>query len=174
MIFIKTPIEDAYEINLQINEDDRGFFARFFCQKEFKEKKLINSFVQINNSFTKKRGTIRGMHYQKKPKEEVKIVRCISGKIFDVIIDLRKNSKSYLRWYGIELSSKNKKMLYVPKGCAHGFLTLTSNCEVFYLVSTEYSPNHEMGLHYDDPKINIKWPIKILYGSNKDMNWEKI
>ena len=88
MIFIKTPIEDAYEINLQINDDDRGFFARFFCQKEFKEKKLINNFVQINNSFTKKRGTIRGMHYQKKPKEEVKIVRCISGKIFDPFIPI--------------------------------------------------------------------------------------
>ena len=173
MKFTKTPIKDAYIINLDMIADDRGFFARLFCQKEFKEKKLINSFVQINNSFTKKRGTIRGMHYQKKPKEEVKIVRCISGKIFDVIIDLRKNSKSYLRWYGIELSSKNKKMLYVPKGCAHGFLTLSNNCEVFYLVSQEYSPKHEMGLRFDDPNFNIKWPLKILYGSNKDLNWEK-
>ena len=174
MKFIKTPINDAYVIELEMMEDQRGFFARLFCHKEFKEKKLINNFVQINNSFTKKQGTIRGMHYQKKPKQEVKIVRCISGKIYDVIIDLRKNSNTYLKWYGIELNSKNKKMLYVPKGCAHGFLTLTKNCEVFYLVSQEYSPKHEMGLRFDDPKIKIKWPIKILYGSDKDMNWDQL
>jgi dTDP-4-dehydrorhamnose 3,5-epimerase len=173
MKFTKTPIKDAYIVNLETIEDDRGFFARLFCQKEFKEKKLINNFVQINDSFTKKKGTIRGMHYQKKPKQEVKIVRCISGKIFDVIIDLRKTSQTYLNWYGLELSSQNKKMLYVPNGCAHGFLTLSNNCEVFYLVSQEYSPKHEMGLRFDDPKINIKWPLKILYGSDKDMNWEK-
>ena len=173
MKFTKTPIKDAYIINLDMIADDRGFFARLFCQKEFKEKKLINKFVQINNSFTKKRGTIRGMHYQKKPKEEVKVVRCVSGKIFDVIIDLRKKSKTYLKWYGLELSATNKKMLYVPKGCAHGFLTLSNNCEVFYLVSQEYSPKHEMGLRFDDPNFNIKWPLKILYGSNKDLNWEK-
>lgn len=172
MKFTKTPIKNAYLINLDKIEDQRGFFGRLFCQNEFKEKKLIHSFVQINNSFTKKSGTIRGMHYQKKPKEEVKIVRCIAGKIYDVIVDLRKNSKTYLKWYGVELNSINKKMLYVPKGCAHGFLTLSNNCEVFYLVSQEYSPKHEMGLHFDDPKINIKWPKKILHGSNKDMNWD--
>ena len=142
MIFKNTPIIDAYEINLEYNDDNRGFFARFFCDKEFKEKKLINKFIQINNSFTKKRGTIRGMHYQKKPQEEVKVIRCISGRIFDVIIDLRKKSNTYLNWYGIELSASNRKMLYVPKGCAHGFLTLTKNCEVLYLVSTAYSPKH--------------------------------
>ena len=112
------------------------------------------------------------MHYQKKPFEEVKIIRCISGRIFDVVVDLRKTSKSYLSWYGLELNNNNRKMLYVPKGCAHGFLTLTNNCEVIYLVSKEYSPNHEMGLRFDDPKININWPKKIIHNSEKDMQWK--
>ncbi len=172
MKFIKNTIKGSYVIELDKKNDQRGFFARFFCTNEFKKKKLTNKFIQINNSMTLMKGTIRGMHYQKKPFEEVKVIRCISGKIFDVVVDLRKSSKSYLRWYGLELNNNNKKMLYVPRGCAHGFLTLTNNCEVIYLVSKEYSPRHEMGLRFDDPKININWPKKIIHTSEKDMQWK--
>ena len=172
MKFIKNIIKGSYVIELEKRDDQRGFFARYFCADEFKKKKLANKFIQINNSLTLKKGTIRGMHYQKKPFEEVKIIRCISGRIFDVVVDLRKNSKSYLSWYGLELNNNNRKMLYVPKGCAHGFLTLTNNCEVIYLVSKEYSPKHEMGLRFDDPKININWPKKIIHKSEKDTQWK--
>ena len=174
MKFENTLINGAYVVNLNKRVDERGFFARFFCENEFKDKNLVNKFVQINNSVTKKKGTIRGMHYQIKPKEEVKIIRCISGKIFDVIVDLREKSKTFMHWYGVELSSTNRKMLYVPKGCAHGFLTLSNNCEVLYLVSQAYSPKHERGFKFDDPKIKINWPTTILFGSDKDFNWKNL
>ena len=172
MKFIKNKIKGSFVIELDKKDDQRGFFARYFCTHEFRKKNLTNKFIQINNSLTLKKGTIRGMHYQKKPFQEVKIIRCISGKIFDVIVDLRRGSNSYLNWYGLELNNDNRKMLYVPKGCAHGFLTLTNNCEIIYLVSKEYSPNHEMGLRFDDPKIKINWPNKIIHAAEKDMQWK--
>ena len=172
MIFKKTKIKDCFEIDLDKKKDNRGFFARLFCQNEFKELKLNNKILQINNSFTKKSGTLRGLHYQKYPHQETKIIRCISGSIYDVIVDLRKNSNTYLKYHSVILSEKNRKMLYVPKGCAHGFLSLKNNSEVFYLVSSMYNPKSEKGLNYKDPKIGIKWPIKITSITEKDNSWE--
>ena len=135
MIFKKTSLEGNYVINLELKEDERGFFSRFFCQKEFLEKGLNINWVQINNSFSIEKGTLRGLHYQKEPHSEIKLIRCIKGEIWDVVIDLREKSKTYGKWYGANLSAKNRSMMYVPIGFAHGFITLEPNTEIFYLVS---------------------------------------
>ena len=159
-------------IHLKKIEDDRGFFARFFCKKEFYDNNLTNEVVQINNSFSVNRGTFRGLHFQIAPMSEDKIVRCVSGSLLDIIVDLRKESPTYLQHYKVELSSANRIALFVPKGFAHGFLTLEDNTEAFYLTTQFYSPEHESGLRFDDPKLKIKLPFAPLFITDKDKNWK--
>tara|TARA_B100000809_G_scaffold96015_1_gene94602 strand:+ start:163 stop:729 length:567 start_codon:yes stop_codon:yes gene_type:complete len=166
--FIKTPLEGAYLINLEKYEDERGFFARVFCESEFQEMGLSSEFIQVNNSLTGSKGTIRGMHYQLEPSAEVKIVRCIRGSLYDAIIDLRPDSSSFCKWFGSELSAENRQMMYVPKGFAHGFLTLEDNTETFYFASNSYSPDLERGIRFDDPYFGIEWPIPVTESSQKD------
>jgi len=170
MKFTETKLKGAYIIELEKHGDDRGFFARAFCKKEYDEVGLRNEIVQINDSKSRYKGTLRGMHYQLSPKSEDKIVRCINGSIYDVIIDMRKNSPTFCDWFGIELSAKNKKSLYVPKGFAHGNISLEDNSELFYLVTEYYSSEHERGIRWNDPKFNIEWPIKPVVISEKDRN----
>jgi dTDP-4-dehydrorhamnose 3,5-epimerase len=170
MKFTQTPLKDAYIIELEKRGDDRGFFARTFCKNEFGVAGLNNEIVQINNSLSKDKGTLRGMHYQLNPKSEDKIVRCISGKLYDVIIDLRPKSETFTQWFGVELTAENRIMLFVPKGFAHGFMTLEENTEAFYLVTEFYSPEHERGIRYNDPRFGIKWPMEPAIISDKDKN----
>ena len=171
MIFTETELKDAFIIDIEKREDNRGFFARAFCKNEFQEHGLETNYVQCNLSRTKKAGSIRGMHYQIAPHEEVKLIRCIKGAIYDVIIDLRPDSPTYRKWTGVELSSDNYRMLYVPKGFAHGFQSLVDNVEVFYFVSEFYTPGSERGLRYNDPSFNIEWPLEVTVISDKDRNW---
>ncbi len=158
MILTETKLEGAFLIQPEKLEDERGFFARAWCRKEFQANNLDAELVQCNISFSQKKGTLRGMHYQISPHQEVKLVRCTIGAIYDVIIDLRPESSSYLRWVGVELSADTRKMLYVPKGFAHGFQTLQDNTEVFYQVSEFYAPSSERGVRWDDPAFDIQWP----------------
>lgn len=160
MLFTETALKGAYIVELEKKEDHRGFFARSWDTNEFAKHNLNSKLVQCNISFSKKCGTLRGMHYQTKPFEESKLIRCTKGKIFDVIIDLRPSSKTFKKWFGIELTDENYKMLFVPVGFAHGFQSLTDNAEIIYQVSEFYTPNSELGIHWNDPTFNIKWPIK--------------
>ncbi len=169
MKFNKLILEGAYTIDLEPKIDDRGFFSRLFCQKEFDQLGLESNWKQINNSFSKNKFTLRGLHYQSEPMSEVKLVRCIKGCIWDVIVDLRNNSKTFGNWFATELNENNRRMMYVPKGFAHGFLSLTENSEILYLVSEFYSSDHERTLRWDDPLHNIKWPESPIVISNKDM-----
>lgn len=168
MTFNPTFINDLYAIDLNLFKDERGWFARTFCKEEFKKKGLDVEWVQINHSFTANKGTLRGMHFQKPPHSEIKLVRCISGSVYDVVIDLRKHSSTFLKWFGVELSAENKRMLYIPEGCAHGFLTLTANCEIIYHHSSYYAPGVEEGIKFDEPAVNIKWPEPIVESSERD------
>ncbi len=168
MQFHKTPLPDAYLIDLEKLGDDRGFFARTFCQREFAELGLPSEFVQVNNSLTADRGTLRGMHYQLAPEAETKLVRCIRGAFWDCILDLRPNSETFGQWFGEELSAENRRMMLVPKGFAHGFITLTDDTEAFYLVDSFYSPDHERGVRWDDPRFGIQWPLEPTVVSPKD------
>ena len=171
MIFAKTKLEGTYLIELEKKYDRRGFFARVWCQNEFTVHGLIARLVQINLSFNKHRGTLRGMHYQVAPFEESKLVRCTRGGIYDVIIDLRPASSTYKQWIGVELTADNYKMLYVPKGFAHGFQTLEDHTEVTYQVSQFYAPQAERGVRYDDPAFSIVWPLDVRVISDKDSHW---
>ena len=171
MLFQETPLVGAYVIELEKRGDDRGFFARAFCETEFRNAGLVDRMVQINNSLTAKAGTLRGMHYQLPPKAEVKVVRCIRGALWDCIVDLRPTSPTFRKWFGIELTAENRKALYVPRGFAHGFVTLSDDTEAFYLVSEFYSPENERGLRYDDPAIGIEWPRPPAETSAKDAGW---
>ena len=171
MEFHQTPLKGAYTIELEKRGDDRGFFARLYCSDEFEQRGLLTSFVQINNSLTGKQGTLRGMHYQLAPSAEVKIVRCVSGALFDVILDIRPDSPTYGRWFGEALSAENRTMMYVPKGFAHGFLTLEPDTEAFYMVSDVYAPDLERGIRFNDPNFGIEWPMDPIEVSDKDRNW---
>ena len=168
MKFIETPLKGAFEIELEKRGDERGFFARAFCKKEFAEASLDNEIVQINNSFSRDKATLRGIHYQLPPKAETKIIRCIKGSLWDVIVDLRPGSSTFLKWYGTELNEENRKMMYVPENFGHGFITLTKDTETFYAVTEFYSPRFERGLRWNDPRIGIKWPLKPEVISDKD------
>ncbi len=170
MKFKETPLKGAYTIDLEKRGDDRGFFARFFCVNEFDNLNLDNKIVQINNSLSKEKGTLRGVHYQLAPKAETKIVRCVKGSLFDVIVDLRKDSPTFGKWFGETLTADNRKMMYVPKGFGHGFLTLEDNSEALYLVTDFYSPEHERGIKWNDSFFNISWPFKPVVVSEKDQN----
>lgn len=172
MHFTPSKLKDAFTVDLQKIEDDRGFFARLWCSKEFQERGLKSNFVQINQSFNVDRGIIRGLHYQSTPYQEAKFFRCISGSIYSVIIDLRPESPSYLQWAGFNLSAKNRKMLYVPENFANGYQALMDNTEVFYLTSQFYTPAAEKGIRYNDPLFKIIWPeTKNLIVSEKDCRW---
>ena len=169
MIFTETKLKGAFIIDIEPIEDERGLFARSWCREEFEAHGLNPELAQCNISFNKKRGTLRGMHYQKPPHEEAKLVRCTLGAIFDVIIDLRPDSSTYKQWVGEKLTAQNRRMLYIPEGFAHGFLTLEDATEVFYQMSTPYVPDSASGIRWDDPAINITWPIeKDLMISEKD------
>lgn len=158
MIFTETPLKGAYIIELERIEDERGFFARSWCVREFEEHGLNPNLVQCNVSFNKKKGTLRGMHYRVAPHEEAKLVSCIRGAIYDVIIDLRSDSNTYCQWFTVELSAENYKMLYVPEGFAHGFQTLEDNTVVSYQMSEFYHSEYARGLRWDDPVFGIEWP----------------
>lgn len=168
MEFTEIDLKGAYVIKSIPAIDNRGFFGRWFCQNEFTERGLHTCFVQCNQSGTYGIGSIRGMHFQYPPHAEVKLVKCISGKIFDVIIDLRYKSRTYLRWFGVVLSAENKAMLYIPKGFAHGFQTLTEEAEIIYMVSDFYNKDAEGGIFYNDPAVKIQWPIALNKISEKD------
>jgi dTDP-4-dehydrorhamnose 3,5-epimerase len=172
MIFKETKLKGAYIIELEPIKDERGFFARTFCQKEFTKYNLNSHIVQCNISFNKKRGTLRGMHYQVAPYEEAKLVSCIRGAIYDVIIDLRPDSPTYCQWFAVELSSEDYKMLYVPKGFAHGFQTLEDNTVVFYQMSEFYHPECARGARWDDKAFGIEWPISVKIISEKDLSYK--
>ncbi len=168
MIFTETPLKGAFLIDLEKRGDERGFFARAFCAKEFAAHGLATHFVQVNNSLSATKGTLRGMHYQLAPKAETKLVRCIRGALFDVILDLRRGSPTFGRSFGAELTADNRRMMYVPKGFAHGFITLSDAAESFYLVDEFYAPEFERGVRWNDPKFNIQWPIQPVVISDKD------
>ena len=170
MIFNEIPLKGAFIIEIKKLSDERGFFGRSWCKKEMEEHGLNSDVVQSNTSFSKKQGTLRGMHYQKHPYEESKLIRCTRGAIYDVIVDLRKDSPTYLRWFGIELTEDNYKMLYIPEKFAHGFITLKENSEVTYLVTQFYTPGAEAGLKYNDPRLKIEWPQTVTVISEKDKN----
>ena len=171
MIFKETLLEGVFVIELELIRDNRGFFARTFCQKEFKKKGLSDIILQCSTSFNKKKVTLRGMHYQSEPYAEPKIVLCTNGAIYDVVVDLRKNSSTYKKWVANELNMKSQKMIYIPKGCAHGFQTLEDNTEVFYQMSEFYHPEYAKGIRWDDVAFNIQWPLPISVISQKDLSY---
>jgi dTDP-4-dehydrorhamnose 3,5-epimerase len=171
MIFKETELAGAFVIEPKAIPDDRGFFARTWCKREFEAQELNPNFVQCNISFNMKKGTLRGMHYQIAPCEETKLVRCTMGKIYDVIIDLRPDSPSFKKWFSSVLSAENRKMLYVPEGFAHGFLTLQDSTEVFYQMSEFYKPEYALGVRWNDPAFNIAWPAEISVISEKDKHY---
>lgn len=164
----KLPLEDAFVIEPEPFTDDRGIFARVFCRHELQSILHGKNIVQINYSLTRQKGAIRGMHFQRPPKAEIKMVKCLRGSVFDVMVDLRSDSSTFLKWHGEKLSADNMKMMYIPGGFAHGFQTLEGNCELLYLHTEFYSPGHEGGVRYNDPKIGIKWPLEVTEISDKD------
>lgn len=171
MLFHATPLAGARLIELQKLGDERGFFARAYCAQEFEKAGLETAFVQANNSFTAARGTLRGLHYQLPPAAEVKMVRCIRGSFYDVILDLRPDSSTFGRSFGTELSAENRLMMYVPRGFAHALLTLEDDTEAFYFASSAYAPERERGIRWNDPRFSIEWPIVPVEISAKDAAW---
>jgi dTDP-4-dehydrorhamnose 3,5-epimerase len=170
MIFTPAPLKGSYIIDITPFSDSRGWFARTYCKKEFEEIGHTKEWVQLNHSFTKKKGAIRGMHYQIPPYSEIKMVRCIAGRVYDVIVDIRKDSPTFLQWFGTELSATNKKMLYIPEGFAHGFQTMTDDCELIYHHSAFFTSGAEGGISYNDAAVHIKWPLAITDLSERDSN----
>ncbi len=170
MIFLPTALAGSFIVELETFTDERGWFARYYCMEEFREIGHSKEWVQMNHSFSSKPGTIRGMHFQKEPFGEIKLVRCIAGSVFDVIIDLRKNSPTFLHWFGTELSAQNKRSLYIPEGFAHGFQCLSENCELLYHHTAFYKPGAEAGIRYDDPVVSINWPLPVSVISERDIS----
>lgn len=171
MRFTPTPLAGAYLVHLEPHVDERGLFARAFCAAEFAAQGLETSFVQANISTNKQAGTVRGLHFQHAPHAEVKLVRCVKGALFDVVVDMREGSPTYLRWFGAELSDENGLMMYVPRGFAHGYQSLSDEAAAFYMVSAAYAPEAEGGLRFDDPKLAIDWPRPAAAVSGKDAQW---
>jgi dTDP-4-dehydrorhamnose 3,5-epimerase len=166
--FKPTGLKGSFTIEVKPFVDERGFFTRIFCENEFETHGLKKEVVQANQSFTKGIGSIRGLHMQLPPHAETKVIKCISGKVFDVIVDVRRNSPTFLKWFGAELSAKNKLMMYVPEGFAHGFQTLTEEAEIIYFVSQFYHKPSERTIRFDEPRVNIKWPLPLNHISEKD------
>ena len=170
MKYHPTPLEGACTIEPQMFGDERGFFARVACRKEFAEHGLNGDFVQINSSLSAEKGTLRGMHYQAPPHREVKLVRCLRGAIYDVIVDLRPDSPTFGQWTAAELTAKNRLMMYAPEGFAHGMMTLEDDTEIIYFVTAHYAPDFERGVRWDDPKFAIEWPMTPTVLSDRDRN----
>jgi len=171
MKFIKTKLDGAFIIELDKIEDERGFFANTWDKKKFEENDLNVNLTECNIAFNKKKGTIRGFHYQASPYEGAKLIRCTRGKVWDVTLDLRPNSKTFKQWVSVELSADNYKLNYIPEGCAHGYQSLEDNSEVFYLMSQVYMLEYELGVKYSDPAFNISFPLKSTVISEKDLSW---
>jgi dTDP-4-dehydrorhamnose 3,5-epimerase len=171
MIFHETELKDARLIELNYIRDERGFFARSFCAKEFADAGLVSSFVQQNSSQSLAKGTFRGLHWQRPPHGEVKVMRCLRGAIFQVIVDVRPDSPTFKRWQGFELSADNRLQLYVPEGFANGYQALSDEAEVAYFVSRPYAPGAEAGMRFDDPAIGIRLPLPVTIISDKDRAW---
>ena len=171
MKFTPTPLSGLYIIELEKNGDPRGFFARAYDDQEFKKLGLNSRLVQGNIFRSQEKGTLRGMLYQTSPYAEAKLIRCTRGALYDVVIDLRPDSPTYKKWFGVELTADNHKQVYVPEGFAHGFITLEDNTEAFYLVSEYYNPEAEKGVRFNDPAFQIKWPIPVKATSDKDKSW---
>jgi dTDP-4-dehydrorhamnose 3,5-epimerase len=159
MIFTESPLPGAFLIDLERNSDERGFFARAYCAQEFAAKGLGTELNQCSVSYNTRKGTLRGMHYQSAPHEEHKLVRCTAGAIFDVIVDVRPRSCNYRRWFGTELTAQNRRSLFVPPGFAHGFITLSDDAEVYYMISVPHAPQHAQGFRWNDPAFAIQWPL---------------
>lgn len=174
MIFTETPLAGAWIVELEERSDERGFFARTFCQEEFAAHGLKTSIAQANCSFNHRAGTLRGMHFQYPPAAETKFIRCTQGALYDVIVDLRPESPTYLQHVGVELTARNRKALYVPERFAHGFITLVDDTEASYQVGEFYTPGSEGGLRHDDPDLGIAWPIATAVISDKDGSWRSL
>lgn len=168
MKFTPAPLEGVYLIDLEQRADERGFFARLFCTDEMSQKGLETSFIQANTSLSFAKGTLRGMHYQLSPAQETKLVRCITGSLYDVVLDLRPKSPTFGKWFAHTLTAENRTMMYVPRGFAHGFLTLEPNTEILYMVSQGYSKERERAIRWDDPHFSIAWPAKPTVVSDRD------
>jgi dTDP-4-dehydrorhamnose 3,5-epimerase len=171
MIWRESQIPGAFSIQIEPLGDERGFFARSWCQREFEANGLDGRIVQCNISFNTRKGTLRGMHYQAAPFEEAKLVRCTRGAIYDVVVDLRPGSPTFRRWVGFTLTALNREMVYIPKGCAHGFLTLEDETEVFYQMSQFYHPESARGVRWNDPAFNIVWPGAVEVISERDRTY---
>ena len=174
MIFSETRLQGAFVVDLEPIADGRGFFARSWCRKEFEKNGLNTDLAQCNLSFNHRKGTVRGMHFQLAPYREVKLVRCIRGAIYDVIVDLRSDSATFKSWVGVELSAESRRMFYVPEGFAHGYQTIVDNSEVFYQTSQFYQPDAECGYRWNDPAFGIQWPHEVTQISNKDKGYPDI
>jgi len=171
MLFLETRLKGAFIIEPERKEDERSFFARIFCVEEFTAQGLNANLVQCSISFNRQRGTLRGMHFQAAPHAETRLVRCTMGAVYDVLLDLRPESPTFKQWIGAELTSQNRRMTYVPKGFAHGFITLADDCEVFYQMSEFYHPESAGGVRWDDPAFSIEWPFRPAVISPKDSSY---
>ena len=171
MIFTETTLKGAFLLELEKREDERGFFARTWCQREFESHDLHKLWVQCNISFNRQKGTLRGLHYQTPPYEEAKLIRCTRGALYDVIIDLRPDSPTFMQWVAAELTADNCRLLYIPEGFAHGFQTLTDETEIFYQMSQFYAPEYAGGVRWDDPALNIAWPAAARTISERDRSY---
>ena len=171
MYFEEGSVADTYLIRPQPRSDERGFFARMFCEKVLAERGLVSSVSQVNTGFSPRQGTLRGLHYQRTPHAEVKIARCLRGAVFDVVVDLRPASPTYKRWFGATLSADNGHLLYAPEGTAHGYLTLAPDSELMYFTSHPYAPEAAAGVRFDDPAFGIQWPGEISLVSQQDRCW---
>lgn len=171
MTFEETDLKGAFVVGLKRIEDHRGFFARAWCQKEFTDAGLNPHLVQVNLAVSQKAGTLRGMHFQEAPHAEAKLIRCTRGRIFDVMIDLRPESPTHRKWFGLELSAENHRMLYIPEGFAHGYLTLTDDAEMLYQTSQVFASGSARGVRYDDPAFGIEWPLAVSVISDADRKW---
>jgi dTDP-4-dehydrorhamnose 3,5-epimerase len=174
MIFEETTLKGAYVVSLQLLTDARGGFARTFCKKEFQQINHQKEFVQLNHSYNTFKGTVRGMHFQLPPYQEIKLIRCIKGAVIDVIVDLRENSPTFLQHVSVELSAENKKMIYVPENFAHGFQTLEDDTELIYHHTQFYTPQADTGIRFNDPLLKINWPLEPVMVSEKDKNYKLI
>ena len=171
MIFSETTLLGAYLVEPERIRDERGFFARILCESELRQRGLQSGFPQTNMAFSHLKGTLRGLHFQKAPHAEVKIVRCTKGFIYDVIVDLRSESPTYKSWFGVELTEENSRMIYVPEGCAQGYITLADNSEIYYHTSEPYCPAAAFGVRYDDPTFGVTWPAEVAVVSQQDRSW---
>ena len=171
MKFCETPVQGAFEINVERIGDSRGYFGRLWCANELREQGLNTEIKQSNIGFSPKAGTLRGLHYQSPPHDEVKIIRCTRGSVFAVVLDIRRDSPTFRKWHGIELNQDNASKLYAPEGCAIGYLTLEDDSEIYYSTSKFYAPEAATGVRFDDPYFAIEWPGKVKILSDNDKSW---